>query len=201
VQDKGAGTDATLDAELLGVSRLLEKSLQVAPGAFNSVATSARVFDGFGEPILYLRDRADRAYFLQSIDTDGLKIDEDLDGSYDDYTWDFADAWVRGLPENAAAGSEPFTAIEIRPVTTAPRTTFPNLPGCIQITGTWGWAAVPELIKQLVCHRTNALRGAQLAGATPTMPGIDSGIPLGPRTGWLFKEAERLYGRRLPVIV
>ncbi len=200
--DKGAGTDATLDAELLGVSRLLERSLQLAPGAFNaSAANQARVFDGQGGPVLYLRDRAGLAYFLQTLATDGLKIDSDLDGSYDDYAFDFADAWLRGLPENAAAHSEPFTAIELLPLASAPIWKFPDLPACVQITGTWGWAAVPELIKQLVIHRTKELRAGQLAAPGGDLPGIDAGVPMGARTFWLFKEAERLYGRRLPVIV
>lgn len=180
------------------MSRLLERSLQVAPGAFNASATGqARIFDGTGTAILRLRDRAGYGYFLTTLDADSLKIDSDLDGSYDDYTLDFGDNWVRGLPENAVAHSEPFTAIELRPTTTATLTVFPKLPGCIQITGTWGWAAVPQIIQDLVIHRTHELREALKGGAIEALPSFEGAVPLQPRTFWLWKEAERLYGRRV----
>lgn len=190
-----ATADSALSGQIAGMSRLLEKSLQVAPGAFNS-ATGTRVFDGSGEATLVLRDRYGLAYFLQTIDADSLKVDSDLDGSYDDYTLDLADAWVRGLPENAAAASEPFREIELRALSSATLTTFPKLPGCIQITGTWGWSAVPDVIKQLVVHRTNELRQALAAGALQEVSSFEGALPMRPYTNWLFREAERLYGRR-----
>lgn len=196
---KATAANATLSAQLLAVARLLERSLQVAPGAFNS-ATGARVFDGNGKSVLRLRDRQGLQYYLQSIDADSLKIDSDLDGSYDDYTLDTADAWVRGLPANAAAHSEPFTAIELRSLMTATITAFPRLPGCVQITGTWGWAAVPGIIKELNAHLVYDLEQAQLAGGAGQLPAIDESLPLSDQTWRFWRQAERMYSRGLPVV-
>lgn len=202
IGDKASGVDATITAELLTMSRQLERALWLAPGYFNaSAASQARVFDGSGRSVLRLRDRDGMAYCLTTLDADGLKVDSDLDGSYDDYTLDFADAWVRGLPENAAAHSEPFTSIELRRLTTATMTVFPRLAGCVQVTGTWGWLAVPQIIQDLVIHRTHDLRQGLSAGATGAVAAFDSPEALQPRTLWLFREAERLHGRQLAVIL
>ena len=201
IGDKATAADATITAELTVMSRQLERALMLAPGYFNASATSqARIFDGNGRDTLQLRDTAGYGYCLTAIATDGLAIDSDLDGSYDDYTFDLADAWVRGLPENAAAHSEPFTAIQLRPLSSATLTIFPRLPGCVQITGTWGWSAVPQIVTDLVIRRTHELRQGLVAGAMQAVPAFDGAEPMQPRTAWLFHEAERLYGRKLPVI-
>lgn len=200
IGDKASAADATITAELLVMSRQLERALMVAPGYFNaSAASQARIFNGNGRDILHLRDSAGYAYCLTEIATDGLAIDSDLDGSYDDYTLDLADAWVRGLPENAAAHSEPFTAIQLRPISTATLTTFPSGSRNVQITGTWGWAAVPQIIQDLVIHRTHDLRQGLSAGATGAVAAFEGVEQMQPRTLWLFKEAEAVYGRQLPV--
>ncbi|MGE0229980.1 MAG: hypothetical protein AB7I38_17045 [Dehalococcoidia bacterium] len=198
VGDGSTGSDSTLDAQLLGMSRLLERSLQVAVGQWNA-HTGTYVFDGSGKAELSLRDRDGRAYFLRSIDPDLLEVDADLDGTYE-YTLDTGDAWVRGLPENAAALSEPFRAIELRPLSGALLTAFPALPGCVRITGAWAWAAVPRAVKDLVIHRTHEVREALKAGATMQLPSFEGALPMQPKTAWLWHEAERLYGRRLPGI-
>ena len=199
IGDKATAADATITAELTVMTRQLERALMLAPGYFNaSSASQARVFDGNGRDTLQLRDSAGYAYCLTAIATDGIAIDSDLDGSYD-YTLDLADAWVRGLPENAAAHSEPFTAIQLRPLSSATLTIFPRLPGCVQITGTWGWAAVPQIIQDLVIHRTHELRQGLSAGATGAVAAFDGVEQMQPKTLWLFREAERLYGRQLPV--
>jgi len=196
--DKATGADTAITAELLVMSRQLERKLWLSPGYFNaSSASQARIFDGSGRDTLRLRDTDGMAYCLTTLDADGLAIDSDLDGSYDDYTLDFNDAWVRGLPENAAAHSEPFTAIQLRPLSAATLTTFPRLVGSVKITGTWGWTAVPQIITDLVIHRTHELRQGLVAGATQDYPAYDGAIPLQPKTLWLFREAERLWGRPL----
>lgn len=201
IGDKATGADATITAELLSMSRQVERALWLAPGYFNaSAANQSRIFDGNGRDTLQLRDSAGFAYCLTTLDADGLKIDSDLDGLYDDYLLDFNDAGVRGLPENAAAHSEPFTAIQLRPVSGSALTTFPRLEGCVKVVGTWGWSAVPQIIKDLVIHRTHELRQGLAAGALQSVAAFDGTIQMQPRTLWLFKEAEALYGRQLPVI-
>ncbi|MGE3856994.1 MAG: hypothetical protein AB7G21_08575 [Dehalococcoidia bacterium] len=199
----GTGNKATADAlmltQLTGMSRLLEKSLQVMAGAWNT-HTGTYVFTApGGGSRLRLRDEDGRQYFLQAIATDGLGVDSDRDGLYDDYTLDFADAWVRGLPANAAAHSEPYRSIELRALDGATITSFPSSPGAIEIEGTWGWATVPDSIKRLVIHRTHELRQAMPTGAAEQLPSFDAGdAPMAPNVFWLWKEAERRYGRRLP---
>lgn len=200
IGDKATGTDATITAELLVMSRQLERALWLAPGYFNaSAANQSRIFDGNGRAILRLRDTDGMAYCLTTLDADGLRIDSNLNGVYDDYLLDFADSWVSGLPENAAAHSEPFTSIRLRPINGANLTIFPKLPGCVQITGTWGWSAVPQIITDLVIHRTHELRQGMTAGAMQSVAAFEGPIPMQPRTLWLFKEAEALYGRQLMV--
>ncbi|CAB4166852.1 hypothetical protein UFOVP1383_31 [uncultured Caudovirales phage] len=195
--------DALLTAQLTGVSRLLELALRVMPGAFNA-HTGTYVFDGYGTERLRLRDEQGRSYFLRSITADSLKIDADLDGAFDDYLLDAADAWVRLGPVNAAAFSEPYRWIELRPLQSASVTLyrFPAAAGCVEITGAWGWLAVPDLVKRLVIHRTHELREGLKSGALEQLPTFEGGVPMRTQTFWLWKEAERLYGRRhIPVIV
>lgn len=189
--------DATILTLLTSVSRVVEKRLGVMVGAFNT-HSGVYVFDGTGRSLLRLRDRAGRQYFLTAITADSLKIDSDLDGSYDDYTLDLSDAWVRGLPENAAAGSEPYTAIELRPLTSATITTFPNLPGCVQITGTFGWAAVPGAIKDRVVGITRELIDVQHAGAAMLVSDVEGEIDRVPAARALMSLLEREYSHRLP---
>lgn len=204
--DTTTGANALLDAVLAGVTRGLEKSLHLAPGAFNS-HTGTYFFDGFNESVLWLRDRGGMAYFLQSVPDGGIQIDSDADGAYDDYAWDFNDAWLRGIPENAIAGSEPFRALEIVPIATAPRTTFPLGPGTLKIAaGTFGWASVPELVKDAVCHRTLELFQQMKAGGVDSrgismLPAFEGQTRMRPQTAWMWKEIEATYGRRVPNLV
>ena len=192
--------DSELDGLLTTVSRMLERRTGMMPGAFNSHTPATYVFDGRGGRILRLRDRAGRQYFLQTITADSLKLDTDLDGSYDDYLWDLSDAWVRGLPENAAALSEPYTALELRPVSTAPLTSWPNYPGSIQIVGTFGWAAVPGAVKERVIGITRELIETHRAGPTLTVQEVDQAIELNPGARSLMHMLEREYSHRLPAI-
>jgi hypothetical protein len=187
--------DASLDAQLLSMSRLLERALGVMPGAFNS-HTATYTFDGHGGRVLRLRDRDGRVYALQSIATNGCGIDAGLNGTYNAYTIDFVgETWLRGLPENAAAFGEPYDALEIIAYRgDAQPALWPNAPASVRINGTWGWPAVPRIIKDLVIHRTRELADAHKAGSTGELPAFDGPIPMRPNTTWLFKEAERLYG-------
>lgn len=196
VGSAATGSDTELAASIAGTSRLIELELGIADGGFNS-HSATYLFDGSGRNVLRLRDRALRQYYLQSITADCLKIDSDLDGSFDDYTLDTDDAWVRGLPENAAAQGKPWDALELRPLSTATLTVFPKLAGCVQIAGVWGWPQVPDPIRQLVIGLTLDLRRARFGGSGAGMSGIDVHA-LSPETYWMWREAQRLYSRRIP---
>ena len=189
--------DALLTEWLPGISRVAEKRARVAPGGFNS-HTGTYVFDGSGTDTLYLRDASGLGYFLQSITANSLKIDTDRDGSFDDYTWDLDDAWVVGLPPNAEAQSEPYKALRILPITTAPRTVFPSDKQCIEITGTWGWAAVPFGIKSRVVGIARELLDAHRAGARMGGVSVEDMIDRIPAARGMMSLLEREYSRYVP---
>ena len=118
-------------------------------------------------------------------------------GTFDGYTFDETTAWIRGLPENAGAESEPVYALEILSSRSGVTlTTWPNRPASIRITGTFGWAAVPQVIKDLVIHRTIELRDALKAGSTGELATFDGGIPMRSNTTWLLKEVNASTGGR-----
>lgn len=199
--DKATGTDTTTDAQLVGVSRLLEKTLNLPPGAFNSVASQTLYLDGHGGDFLPFRDDEGRQWFVQSINADGIGIDSENDGTYDGYTLDLNDAWVAGWPANAAAGSEPYRGLKLLSyLSTADPSSWPRRERAVKLTCTTGWSAVPQLVKDLVIHRTEELKDALKAGSTGELASFDGGQPMRPNTTWMFKEAERLYGARLPVV-
>jgi hypothetical protein len=197
--DATTSTNATLNEHLLSVSRMFELSIRVMPGAFNT-HTGTYTFDATGGTVLNLRDRAGRQYFLASITADSLGIDTELDATYDGYELDLSDAWVRGLPENAAAFSEPFRRLELlTSMSGANPGVWPIQKAAVQITGTWGWAAVPEMVVDAVCHRTQELREALKEGGTGSLPAFAAGdVQMRPTTAWLWKEAERMYGGYAP---
>ena len=188
------------EEDLAACTRLLEHELGVAQGQL-TFSTGTRVFDGSGHSVLYLRDRAGRAYFLQSIDADSLKIDDDLDGSFDDYTLDTDDNWVRGLPENAVADGAPFTAVELRPTTAATITAFPALPGCVEITGTWGLTStLQQVAKAIVISMTRDLRDHFAAGSANQYQAIDETMPLTDQTWRLIRSMKQSISRKIPGI-
>jgi hypothetical protein len=90
--------------------------------------------------------------------------------------------------------------VQLRHLDDATVTHFPHAPGSIQIVGAWGWAAVPDVVKRLVIHRTHELREGLRSGATEQLATFEGQVPMRPNTFWLWKEAERLYGRHLPGI-
>lgn len=193
-------TDTSADIRILemltSVSRVVEQRCRVAPGGWNS-ATGTRVFDGNGVRKLFLRDERGDMNFLQLIAADGLKIDFDQDGVFE-VTWDLADAWVHGSPANAAAFSEPFTALEIYPLGVAPLSIFPPFKGCVQITGTWGWAAVPGGFKERVISITRELIEVHRAGPTLSVSEVDASIQLNPGARSLMAMIEKEYSQYVP---
>ena len=201
VGSKAAASDADLDAQLLLCSRLVERSLQVMVGAFNS-HTATYTFDARGGALLSLRDRAGRGYFLQAINADGLGIDSELDGTYDGYVLDLNDAWLRGLPESAVAGSEPYSMLELLGhLSSASPSRWLDQPANVRIAGTWGWAAVPGAILELTVSIVHDLRQAHLGGATLEVPALDGGgFPMRDDSWRLWREVKALYGRRAPTL-
>jgi hypothetical protein len=199
VKDAATGTDATLNSQLLLGSRLLERSLNVMPGAFNSQSAETFTFDSFGGRVLPLRDREGRQYFLRT--TTSIGIDTELDGTYDGEVIDLEDdVFVRGIPESALAFGQPFTALELLPFSGATVSVWPDRVASVRIAGAWGWAAVPEAIVDLVVHIVHDLRMAHAAGAAFEVPDIDQGgLPLSRATFAMWERMKGSYARRLPI--
>jgi hypothetical protein len=85
-----------------------------------------------------------------------IKIDEDGDGLFTDET--ALDATDYELtPRNAALGSEvsPYTGIELTDY--GAKTAFPRGQR-VQVTGVWGWPAIPKAIERATIHLTGILR-------------------------------------------
>jgi hypothetical protein len=190
----GIPTDI-LEAELLGCSRLLERSLQWAPGMGNT-HTATYTFTANAAKKLRLRDSDERQYFLQSVVSNGIGVDSDGDGTFDGYALDLADTWVRAYPENAAALGEPYTSLVIAPLTGGSFNVWPA--GLVRINGTWGWATVPEIIKALTAFLTRDLRNGLLAEpSADSIPAIEEGMPLSNDTRYFWNLARSQYRRRL----
>lgn len=196
-RDSQTGADTTISALLLGTSRLLERDLSVHEGAFNSYS-AAHYFDANGGALLTLEDTDGNTYFLQAIDADGCDIDSELDGTYDGYQLDLGDAFLVGRPENTA--TKPYTQLRLLPWPTATITAWPTAPRSVRITGTWGHAAVPDVISQLTIRLTRLMLDSHLGGGAQVIPAIDDMVrlPDAPKeVRGIWYSVKQLYGRRL----
>ena len=191
--DFGTAYDGTLELQLVDVSRLLEMAISVQVGAFNA-HNATYTFNGHGGPLLRLRDTDNRVHFLRTVVTDGIGVDEALDGTFSTVFDLTTETWVRGLPENAATAGEPYRDLEILRHRSPTIYGWLNMPAAVSIEGGWGWAEVPGLIRDLVIHRTGDLRDSLKAGGTGELGTFDGGVPMRPVTAYMFREAERLYG-------
>lgn len=125
--------DAILEERVEAASRWIDARCKRTEGRrhFYKV-TEARVFNAAAPNYLCIDD-------LVSVTS--LKTDENADGVFET-TWAASDYQL--LPLNAAADSRPFTDIA------ALGRTFPWLTGLyqrtgrIEITGVWGWPAIPD---------------------------------------------------------
>lgn len=197
-----AAVDTLIDEHLTTASRRLEKMMGVCGGYFNS-ASGTRTFDGHGGRLLRLQEpvgnlSGDLDHCLTAVTADSIKIDSDADGSFDDFTLDFDDAWVRGSPANAATFGEPFTAIELLPITSATIAAWPTRAAAVEITGTFGWAAVPGVIKELAIYLARDMRDLHKGGATMTIETLDGPVQMSSDTFGRFMAASRFYSRRIP---
>lgn len=183
--------------DLLAASRLFDRQVGVHDGGFNS-HTATYTFDGIGGATLWLRGLDGRAFFLQSVEAAGIGVDTERDGTFDGYTWDLSDGWLRGLPENASALSVPMTAVELMAGSSSPIRCWPD--GVrVSIEGTWGWPAVPDMVKQVVVSMTRELRDHLGAGAFGGQERFGEEMPLSSQTWRLIASAKAEYGRRIPV--
>jgi hypothetical protein len=196
-RDSQTGADTTISALLTGTSRLLERDLSIHEGAFNSY-TGTHYFDANGGAILTLEDTDGNGYFLQAIDSNGCDIDSELDGTYDGYQLDLADTFLVGRPENTA--SKPYTQLRLMGWPSATIVAWPIAARSVRITGTWGHAAIPDVITHLTIRLTRLMLDSHLGGGAQVIPGIDDlvRLPDAPKeVRGIWYSVKQLYGRRL----
>jgi len=184
-----AADDATLDQQLLAMTRLFEREAGLPAGAFNS-HTATLTFPARGGKILRLRDSAEVQHFLRSVPSGGIGVDTEQDGTFDGVLLSLASG-VRGLPENAAALSEPYTAIELLPY--AEITAWPKQTAAVRIsTGAFGWAAVPAAVKEAVISMVRDLREHHVTQRD------EDGVPAFSDQTWrIIRSAKAQYSHRL----
>jgi hypothetical protein len=176
------GDDSTLDAQLLEATGFVSEKLG---RVFNqSTAGEVRYFTGNGTGKITIDD-------LVSLTQ--IAVDQALDGTYS--TTFATSAWAVLEPYNAAIYGKPYTSLRLLSVGSPTLTTWPTYERAVRITGTWGWPAVPEVIRALCIRRTQEIRLGAIGQARP-----EFGEPP-PDDSWrLWREAEVLYSRRLPAI-
>lgn len=186
-------TDDRLDAICAMASRLYDKIHGIAPGMLAPLAGSTTFrFPAIGGSVLYLRDSRGLQYFLRSVTADKVEIDTNYDGTYE-YTFDFNDSWVRGLPENAVTFGEAFTSIELTNRTTATLTTWPSVRDGVQITSTgWGYPAVPPAVQLRVFDIAHAMSQRGYTGSMHDAE-LTSGAEV-----WVMHMIDQAYDFRIP---
>lgn len=193
------GSDALLDTLLFSLTRLVERRIGVAPGMLKPQTDLTFVFDGSGDKRLYLRDERGSQYLLRKITADSLKIDNSLNGLYADYALDFADTWVQGIPTNADQFSEPYTAIDFVPYTSATILVWPPFAASVQITGNWGYATTPGPLKERVIGICRELVEMHASGGAGVLQDIETAVQMNGNARALMYLLEQEYNRRLLV--
>lgn len=183
-----SNADPRIDAVLEMASRIWDRLHGVAPGMMAPIGSTAFTFDGRGGSILQLRDANGMQFFLRTITSNSCKIDDDADGSFDDYTLDLSDAWLRALPQNASSFSEPYTRLELLNISSATITQWPSAPDSVEITGTWGWASTPMGVQARVADIAHALSQRGYAGGYGTEEVLQGGVP-----AWVMKMTDSAY--------
>jgi hypothetical protein len=132
----GTWTDtesAVLTQLLADVSRLIDAYTRRY--FWQSDAGTVRYFTATGSATLFLDD-------VTTVTAVGT--DEDGDRTYE-HTWAATDYDL--LPYNAAEVSEPFTRLRVTP---RGNYSFPaGVPKGVKVTGTWGWPAVPDMVREI----------------------------------------------------
>lgn len=158
--------DADIQVALVAASRGIDKALgrRFYPDAD---ALQVRYYTpSYNSPLLWIDDLVTLTSF---------KTDDGGDGTFEN-TWTANTDFVLG-PLNAAADGEPYTHIQVNPagVFRWPTSCYPR---SVQVTGKFGWPAVPANVRQL----TTAIAHRLVKRARTTPFGGAIGIELGEAT-------------------
>lgn len=178
-----------LAGQITAVSRWLEQNKQLGRVFNSSGAGVIRYFEGV--PVGEVWPQVLRADDFTAITA--IAVDLDRDGSYSTSLTPSSDVLYR--PLNADTDGRPFEFLELRPLQTK-IAGWPDYPAAVKITGTWGWPAVPDAVKELTAMIVRQIRDLQLGGVTVTVQQIDSQLQLAPGSSKLMKELKAAYSRR-----
>lgn len=186
VTKSSGGSDTVLAAQLQGASDHLSLRLRRRFGL--AAAPNAYLLDGNGEVLLWLAGSVPDIANLT-----GLVVKVDADG---DYTPELTlvkdtDYWLE--PATPEPGW-PYEALRVHP-SSAQVSEWPEGPRTIEVTATWGWPAVPDMIKRLTIMTVRNMRDMLESGSTLAVSSFDAAIQFTPDTQRLWLEVIRMYAR------
>lgn len=186
IDKSDTGEDAEILTDLKAVSRYLERELRGEGRHFTKdTAGVARTFMPEGNFVeLWIDD---------FVSVSALKIDDNFDGTAET-TVAATDYVLR--PRNAAVGAEAraYTSIEMLP--TGTRLYFFSHT-VVEVTGVWGWPAIPDAIARAVCHLTAILR-LETPRAQATVSELGQLMQMSPKAMGIIDRLGESYRRRSP---
>jgi hypothetical protein len=194
-------TSTVKDVELgrlaVAASRELDHELGLPP-AMLAPHSATYYFPASPHALHELRDERLRGYWLRAVDVEGIAVDSEHDGTFDGYTFDLTETWVRGWPRNATALGEPFKGLELfGGFTSAQLSTWAS--GPFAVSGDWGWAAIPEgAVLATLCIMRD-VRDRLAAGPAGSYQLLQSGVVVRDDTFRTVNALRRPYGRRYAV--
>jgi len=182
VADKTATADDTeILEDLTAVSRWLDERF----GKFwtKDAAAVARVYRACDPTVLDIDD-------LVSVTS--IKIDENSNGVFGETALAAADFEL--LPRNAARGPEPHPYRQIALTSWGAKQSFP-IGALVEVTGIFGWPAVPGAIKRATIHLTAILR-LETPRAEATVSDLGQLVQMSPQARYIVDDLARIYGDR-----
>ena len=186
--------DELLDEMLASASRLIDNDLEVVPGYF-APTEATHVYATDGGTTLRFRNEAGLAHCLRAVAPGGIKPDYELSGVFDQESWDLEDVWIWPRPRNAATYNHPYFALELRLLSDVVYGNWPTGGGGVEITGSWGWPAVPAPIRDLTVHVARQMRDSMRGGGAARVEAIDDVVAYRDDAWRLWQSIKRDYGR------
>lgn len=182
VDKDSADDDPDITEQIQGVSDMLNRKCH---RQFNKTpAGTVRTFDACSDIAVAIDD-------LVSLDVDGFNVDTTPDGTYET---NVANDDLLLRPRRASEDLAPFTRLVLAPKQTT-LSRLPQFDDAIEITATWGWPAVPNLIIEWVYALVREWRDLQEAGNTQALQQIDQVVALSPAMTKITRDVIRHYGR------
>lgn len=182
--------DSEIDANLVGVSRYLDRRLGRTAGFNKDTTAVARRF--------YPTSTFQKTLFVDDIaSTSGLvvKIDDNQDGTAEITLTQTTDYEL--MPFNAAVGPEtrPYDRLYL-PTNRVSRTSWDAL---VEITALWGWPAVPRAIIDATIQLTAILRIEGPRATSQIVQSMDTVVGASFEAQRIIDNLMRAYARPLPV--